>query len=275
MVLSCILICTFFITQLTAQETDVTIIGVIHTANKVRNTELLLEILKKEKPDVLLSETDTVSGYFTDRFTMVTPPSWYITARKLGLAKKMPPEMDMLYRYQAFNPNVIIHPFDHTIINRKKFVHNQETFEQQWTTDLNKAYDRNEIPDNLAPQHKIFISYNNYLYNLYEEDYMTINRPVVTDSLRKLMQIEYEHVSSLMKIVPRLKKYGSQFMDQHSYWKTRNEIMSQNILDFISMYKGRKIIVLTGILHKYYLEDLLSKYQTNKEFKLNNLTKDR
>ncbi len=182
--------------------------------------------------------------------------------------------MDILYRYQEYHPTVIIHPFDQTIINRKKFVHNQETFEQQWTTDLNKAYDKNEIPDKLIPQHETFISYNNYLHNLHEGDYINMNRPVVTDSIRKLMQLEYEHISSLMKKVPRLKKYASQFMDQHTYWKVRNEIMSQNILDFISIHKGRKIIILTGILHKYYLEDLLSKHQANRGFKLNNLIED-
>jgi hypothetical protein len=53
------------------------IIGVIHSENQFRNIDSLLKILKDIKPDLILSETDSLSGYFKSDYTLVEPPKWY------------------------------------------------------------------------------------------------------------------------------------------------------------------------------------------------------
>ncbi len=37
--------------------------------------------------------------------------------------------------------------------------------------------------------------------------------------------------------------------------------MAINIIKHASQYSGKKIVVLTGVQHKYYLKELLDKYQ--------------
>jgi hypothetical protein len=40
-------------------------------------------------------------------------------------------------------------------------------------------------------------------------------------------------------------------------WDSRNRIMADRILTYIDQHPGRTILVHTGALHKYYLQDLL------------------
>jgi len=52
-----------------------------------------------------------------------------------------------------------------------------------------------------------------------------------------------------------------------NFGKSRNRYMVQKILDIASAYKGQRIIVLTGLIHKYFLIDELNK-QTKINLKL-------
>ncbi len=37
--------------------------------------------------------------------------------------------------------------------------------------------------------------------------------------------------------------------------------MAINIIKHANKYRGKKIVILTGVQHKYYLKELLEKYQ--------------
>ena len=48
------------------------------------------------------------------------------------------------------------------------------------------------------------------------------------------------------------------------YWDIRNKAMTANILKQIKRHPNKRIVVLTGNTHRYYLIDELKKYE--KEF---------
>ena len=48
--------------------------------------------------------------------------------------------MDLLYKYQESNNSVLIYPFDIAIVNRKKYVANQQDKENLWIASLNSEY---------------------------------------------------------------------------------------------------------------------------------------
>ena len=151
--------------SIVSEKTKIYIIGVVHYENQFRNTDSLLNILKDIKPDLILSEMDTLSGgYFKSDYTLVEPPKWYKMARKLKAGKEMPPEMDLLYKYREISNSALIYPFDTAIQNRKKYVTTQKNNENKWVTSLNFAYSNNLIPDSILPSHKEFIIYNYELY---------------------------------------------------------------------------------------------------------------
>ena len=69
-------------------KSQIYIIAVVHNANENRNTDSLLKILKNLKPDLILSEADTLSGYFKTGNTLIDPPGWYKLAKKLNAGRK-------------------------------------------------------------------------------------------------------------------------------------------------------------------------------------------
>lgn len=244
------------------------IIGVVHSENTVRNSNSLLSLLKQANPDIILSETDTLSGYFTSDSMLIPPPKWYRIARKMGLGRKMPPEKEVLYKYKKLNPEIIIYPFDITIIDRPQFVKQDRLFETTFIDELNKAYANKEIPAIFSNTHADYIQYSNYLYQVSQKGYTEINQPAVTDSIRAMMKLEQDYFPALIDSVQRLYRFKEQYQQRHQYWQLRNETMARHIMNILKNQPGKRILVLTGLLHKYYLIDLLIKEQKNLEFEL-------
>lgn len=234
------------------------LIGVVHTENKYRNADSLHHILTQIKPDLILSETDTLAGYFKPDFTMVQPPKWYTTARKLNLSRKMPPEMEVLYTYKKTDSSVAILPFDITIIDRKKSVQKDNENEIKWIDALNKANKLGKIPPALKSMHENIEQYTNFYVELLPKSYRDINRKAVSDSIRELMIRENEYFPKVIDAVPELKAYKNWYTEHSAYWELRNKTMRDNILKMMEMKKAKKVVVLTGLLHKYYLTDLLT-----------------
>lgn len=249
-------------------KTQIYIIGVTHTENQFRNSDSLLNILKQINPDLVLSEHDTLSGYFKSDYTLVQPPKWYKVARKLNIGRKMPPEMDLLYKYQELNKSVFIYPFDMAIVNRKKYVAIQKEKENQWVSALNYASSNGKIPDSILSYHKKYIGFNNWFFEISKLGYFSMNRQVVTDSIRQMMKFEKEYFPKLFEYVKPLAEYKELHTENTNDWLLRNETMTKNIVRFIEFTNAKKVVILTGLLHKYILTDLLNSYNTEGKYEL-------
>lgn len=70
-------------------------------------------------------------------------------------------------------------------------------------------------------------------------------------------------------ILPLGKKYISDsslvnnFSNEIQFWKERNDYMVKQILNYLKLYKGKKIVILTGVNHKYYLQDKINDLKKN------------
>jgi hypothetical protein len=251
-----------------SQKTMIYIIGVIHSENEFRNTDSLLKILKDIKPDLILSETDTLSGYFKSDYTLVEPPKWYKMARKLKTGRKMPPEMDLLYRYKEIDSSSLIFPFDMPIQNRRKYVAVQKEDELKWVSALNHASGNGLIPDTILSSHKEFIAFNNWFFEIGQSNYFIMNRTVTTDSIRAMMKFEYQYFPILLDQVQILSEYKQWYNQNRNDWFVRNDIMTNNILKYIERFKPKTVVVFTGLLHKYILTDLLNSYNKEQKYAL-------
>jgi|GEM_PF-1703006 len=233
------------------------IIGVVHNENENRNADSLFNILKSIKPDLILSESDNLSGYFNKDYSLVTPPNWYRIARKMNLIKKMIPEMKVLYSYKKYAAAVSIYPFDIAIPKRRKYAKNYYKNEKKFVADINLASANNEIPQKLATYHNDYVKYSNWLFETGQKGYFHLNQKGVTDSSKQMIDYEAVYFPKVFESVPRLYNYKHWHIENFNFWKIRNETMSNNILKFIQLRNAKTIVVLTGLLHKYYLINLL------------------
>ena len=244
------------------------IVGVIHSKNKLRNTDSLYKILTKIKPDLILSEDDTLSGFFKKDYTF-RPLTWKTKLlQRLHIIEQNSPEISVLSEYKHHNNSVSICPFDMYIPNKRQYISNYYKNEKEWVGILNSAFANNEIPTKLMPLQYDFAKYSNWLYNFSELGYFEMNQKIVGDSIRKMMAFEEIYFPKVIDSVKRLNRFKGYKAENSSFWKLRNETMAKNILRFIEMKKAKRIVIFTGLLHKYYLIDLLTKRKTESNIEL-------
>jgi len=61
-----------------------------------------------------------------------------------------------------------------------------------------------------------------------------------------------------------LQPYSNWFNAAIDYWELRNKKMCQNIARALNDNNGKTIIILTGLMHKYYLTDFLKQKEMEK-----------
>ncbi len=235
------------------------IIGVNHKPAKNRNADSLMVLLRDIRPDLILSETDTLSGYFKKDYTLVHPAWWYKLAMTLGLARKMPPEDEVIYPYRKLDPTVAVYPFDMALPDRNEFVKQLTRREQQWVDDIQEAYLKQNIPSSLDSTYHALMDIYHQFYNegVFRGTYRNLNQKALTDSLRGMVAREEQLSKILADSVPALTQYREWHQSHYSFWAQRNEVMAMNIIRFADMTKAKRVVVFTGLLHKYYLEDRL------------------
>jgi hypothetical protein len=240
------------------------VIGVVHTETKYRNADSLLIILKDIRPDLILSEMDTVSGYFRPDYSLVKPPGWYKAARKLRLARKMGPEFEVLYSYLKQDPTVRIHPYDIDIPNRKNYTRE----EHDWIEALEKAYDQGELPAELDSTYKDYIKLFELYYHMNGLSYSQLNRRTLSDSMRNNLMMEERLSKKLVQEAAVLAPYRDWQTLHFMNWNHRNQVMADNIIRFIEKTGAKKVVVFTGLLHKYSLTDTLGSGDNRQRYTL-------
>lgn len=89
----------------------------------------------------------------------------------------------------------------------------------------------------------------------------TINN-TATDSL--VQQRQFHKYHKLTKIVSErndLDHFKEFSVRNQAYWDLRNKAMAQNIIKHAQMHPNKRIVVLNGFYHRYFLKDELKKYQ--------------
>ncbi|HWZ04450.1 MAG TPA: hypothetical protein VNX40_12625 [Mucilaginibacter sp.] len=233
------------ITQFSQAQTYLTIIGTQHYPTDNINSQSIYEQLNKIKPDIVLMEQDSS--------TMNDDGEFLINSNELEPTAVKRLEKDY---------NVIVRPFDYK--NRNKFYNDNQIFtkENRFFHSMDSVYS-NKLMDSLS-----YCVYQNMI-----EINTILNTLNSNADLKELNMITYQQVSKLRQdlnyngflgICYRVKymQQWAKFCKQDGdFWTFRNNTMVDNILKYCDQFKGKKIVVLTGAMHKYFLSDAIGKKQ--------------
>jgi hypothetical protein len=235
---------------------QVYIIGVVHEHKKFRNADSLLIVLNSIKPDLILSEMDTLTWMFDSDYSLFKPKYWEDEKQKLRFKKSISPEDKATYLYARKIPSTDVHPFDMTIANRKEYW--EFLAAKKWHQSLKKAYKKGTLKNELDSAYHSFFKYSKQYKILSKLTYSQLNRPSLVDSFRNIMRIEDSLSLMLLENVDVSPSYKDWFQRMARLDRERDSVMVKNILYFIERTKARKVVVLTGFLHKPLLLDGLS-----------------
>jgi pheromone shutdown protein TraB len=84
-----------------------------------------------------------------------------------------------------------------------------------------------------------------------------VNSPAVYEKEISIREMERNIIAPLADKYVYDKILVNEFKEELSFWIARNDYMVKRILEVAKNQNGKKIIVLTGLAHKYYLVDKL------------------
>ena len=242
--------------QAVSSAPEILILGTVHKNNKKITHHTLFDILNKYQPDLILKETENDYEYVFGLFT----------AYRLKIAR---PSMEQLalQKYKRHNKTVPVLGFDITITSRKNYLKNLISLYDQFHEAL---YTAKKNPSDS-------ILYANYtkLSNEYFDQYMFktisyINQDSVFSKARLVHQMEDDIVKLGSNYISD-KKIVDAYKADNDFWITRNEYMGNKIVEITKQRNPKRIVVITGLSHKYYLLDKL-KNQTEVPFRFLTLT---
>ena len=241
--------------QTDSSKTEVIIIGTIHSGNKNINHKTLYKLIESLNPDIILDEDSQkykpVFGLKTAKFLKIAKPSI---------------EQLTLQTFLKRNQNAIVLPYDTAFAThqhgkkqkrieykaRKKYIKNLEYVRQSFHDNLFNVKKTN-IDSAIYAE---FAIKHNYYYSLFDTSTLgRINRKDMIDMSRDIKNLEE------LVVLPLGKKYISDsflvnnFSNEIQFWNQRNDHMVKKILYYTKQFEGKKIVVLTGLNHKYYLQD--------------------
>jgi hypothetical protein len=229
--------------QVENSPTELIIIGTIHNGNKLFNHKTLFEVLKKNKPDIILWEQ---SIKFKRIFGLSTAN--FLNLERPGI------EQLSLQKYSRFNKKVQILPYDTLIPSRNYYLENLIAVKQTFHDNLfnaKKTISDSTIYENYAKK------YNFYVNFIDTSTLSRINQNDVVEMSRKLYYLEENAIFPLGKKYITDSLLVDEFYDEIQFWNARNKYMVNQIIKYTKQFAGKKIIVLTGLNHKYYLQDKL------------------
>jgi hypothetical protein len=249
--------------------TDVIIIGVKHSPSPSFNSDSLFKVVANLKPDVILIEQDSVSSTF--KSGVFKPfPDWVMSLRRTFGWGKRGVVYNFLHKYYHDSPKVIIKPMDVAFngTDRKKYIEEYLQLEEDLEVAISEAYDRKEMSDYQSNVHLARKQLEAFAAARVYGSLQDINADSTTEAIRQLEMLENVHFKALVDSVHSLQRFSSRVHKQLQLAKFRDEEMVQQILRYIQEYRGKRIVVVVGFLHRYYQLDKLAPKREQLNFKI-------
>ena len=225
------------------KKTEIQIIGVIHSGNKNINYNALSNFLVEQNPDIILWEQE-------DEFKRVFG---LLTAYRLKIARPTVEQM-ALQKLTQKNKSLPILGFDTLFKSKKDYIKKSIKINDSIHEQLYHA--RLTVEDSLA--YDKYAKLRNETLDQYLEGTLSnVNSPAVYEKEISIREMERNIIAPLADKYVYDKILVNEFKEELSFWIARNDYMVKRILEVAKNQNGKKIIVLTGLAHKYYLVDKL------------------
>lgn len=248
----------------------VCILATVHQPTSAYNADSIVTILQAFQPDLILTEEDTMllktvhKGYNET----LQKPLFARLGRSFGFGKPEEIEGRAVRKYKINHPAVDIRPFDYE--GRNDFYARNNTFskESEISNNLEDLASHHSLT---TEQEKTWTDYhkiNDTLNQLTNQSPFYINQQAYYDLAERRQDYQYHKVADIVNANDSLKQYRDFYHSNALFWDTRNKSMAEHIINFIRLYPKKRIMILTGSMHKYYLLKELAPLQDTMKFNL-------
>lgn len=237
----------------------VVILGTKHNGNKQLTVKSLLATIQKINPDIILLEFD--STIIKD--CNILPVIGAKTAEFLGIWKN-PVEYSAARKYKEQKQAICIAAFDVFIPNRKKYILYTNMMEKSHQDAINTLFNNHQLSYTHQEEYTRYTNFNNALLNSLNSSLIEMNRSSLTDTIQQIIQMEKSVLHDITQQYHGVQPYSNWYKAHTDFWEERNTGMCNKIAQELLANSGKTILVLTGLMHKYALENFLRKKEMEK-----------
>lgn len=253
--------CLFFSCH--QQNSELVLLGTVHSPVENFNADSLYQILEKIKPDIILYEVD--SSFFDKAFNFqkdLNSNEYFATSRYLK------------------NSRAVIRPYDFTGRNEYRINAGSRPADSKTLKMLDSLYGEKLLDQAQSQVYKEYMRLTETLNSFAYKGAKAFNNPR-TDSIAALRQFyQYE---KLLELVRSNAVFGETHVEKpdgerisyregyqlaSGFWHMRNQAMAKHILQMLEEFRGKRIVVLNGYFHRYYLITQLKPKQEAHSFQI-------
>lgn len=235
-------------------RTEIYVIGNIHDSVPNYHPKILFDMLSRIKPDIILHEVDNqgMKEYETDKSLKGNE----IAASNLYLEKF---------------PETVRLPFDFEGRNQYRKDKGMVPTDNLSVKLIDSLYKAKQLSSSESKLYEEFLNTTKELMKTAELSPENFNNKITDKISEKRQNAQY---SGLLKITETRKEFTDRFVTKPNgkkisyrdgfklmsgFWDLRNQTMARNIYNATLKYPHKRIVVLTGFLHRYYLLKELNK----------------
>jgi hypothetical protein len=221
--------------------TEIVVVGTVHAATEKYTSQDLVRVLQRIKPDVILFE------YPAD---MMTPGFEFKSIEKDSL------EQQAVLEYVK-QTGAKIRPYD--IDGRNAYYERTNYFarQRQCNLELNAQIDTKKLG---AEAQKIVDALdvaNARRDAMGKSDPMALNSFNADTAINDKQWLMSDGIPEIVRLTPGLKGCEAFWNASRAYWIRRNNEMLRNIRRFATEFASKRLVVLCGYEHRYYLRSHL------------------
>lgn len=241
----------------------VIIIGSKHNGNKQLNSKNLYQLINKIKPDIILLEYDS-----TTIIDCNIQKVWGTkTAEFLGI-RKNPLEYKAARKYKEKVKEVCLASFDIYIPNRRNYVDYKNAMEASHNVSMTQLFYENKFSSRDSIHFNDYNLLNKSLIQKLDSNLIVMNRESLNDTAKKVFEMEKTFIKNITEKYIELQPYSNWFNSDLLFWEERNKKMCAQITRELNANSDKTILILTGLMHKYYLSNYLKQKELEKLCKL-------
>ncbi len=256
--------CQFFTNGITQPTPNrVIIVGSKHNGNKELNPKNLYQLISKIKPDIILLEFDSTTVADCD-----IKKVWGAkTAELLGIWNN-PLEYKAARKYKEKVKEVCLASFDVYIPNRRNYVDYKNAMETSHSSAMTQLFNDNKFSSTDSIQFNDYNLLNTSLIQKLDSNLITMNRESLNDTAKRVFDMEMTFIKNITEKYTELQPYSNWFNADILFWEERNKKMCAQILRELNANSDKTILILTGLMHKYYLSNYLQQKELENLCKL-------
>lgn len=245
-------------------KTEIIVIGAQHRPVPNFNAETLFEILENVKPDFILQEQD--SSAFDSNFNFIETQKENEGIASSNYIKKYPTTKLRPYEFENRNQyrrDKGMRPADRLTLRLVDSLYKTDVLTTT-EAEIFKTY-----KDALEPLKKI-ASKTPEAWNNALADSLCERRQYYQYQMIPKITNSREEFANRFLVKPNGEKisYREGYQLWANFWDLRNQTMAQNIMKIAEQNKGKRIVVLCGFMHRYYILKELKKRTLNKNIVL-------